>query len=145
MEEHNRRFQLHAYERSNCVRLSAILQALAAAGQPVSTDAVVTAWARRWPDHVGQRGSKAIRARITDGTRYLKAAAIAHRNAEGWWTVDDAGRLKMSADNLEIVIGPDGLSLPPSRWATRPAVPFELRAVQQMLAQRPPVPAAAGV
>lgn len=137
----NLRFQLRAYENTDCVRLCALLTALAPDGGTVTRDAVAVAWATRWPRHTTGNQAR-IRKRICDALRTLRAAGIAYSDlpppipghtppSGGNIIIDRPEWAKLSASNLHIVQDRDGNTIPPAQWKTQPTAPEHLTTTQQ--------------
>lgn len=131
----NLRYELRAYEEANACRLAAILRELTVERPTVARDEVAARWAKRYPRHASQTGSKTIRRRIGNALSVLKVAGMV-RVHDAAIVVIDSGRLKLAAENLAIVEDGQGMAVRPTLWSHRPAVPEHLLTVQGPLEQQ---------
>jgi hypothetical protein len=136
-DEGNARYQLRAYEHTNACRAAFLIRWLARpeGGDPtplLDRKQLIKAWGSRYPRHQSSTGRSRIPARIGRALNALAAAGIIDVDP-GRVRVLSPTLLAMSADNLAIVEGPDGVALPPASWRQRPACPPGLLAVQDAL------------
>ena len=133
--EQNPRYELHAYESTDACRLAFVLQELMAdaGGRTRFTrDEVVAHWAKRYPRHAAQSGSRSIRSRIGKFLSTFKVAGMVQADDDSI-TVVNPERLAMSARNLAIVEDSQGMAKEPADWERRPEAPEHLHAVQAPL------------
>lgn len=139
------RHRMRAYIRGDAIRLACLLRDLSpVAGNdghdpaqniwrlavPITRDRIASLWAQRWPDHALHTGRGAVRARIAHAIAMLRTAGICLPYADSTdIAVADFSLLAMSAGNLEIVVGDDGLARTPDLWPRSVAVPDELHAL----------------
>lgn len=133
----NPRYVLRAFEHTNPVRTAFLIKWFTrpAEGDPsptINRSVLIDSWKSRYPRHAAATGRRRISYRVSQSLHVLKAAGIIDYDLEQV-TVLSPKLLAMAADNLEIVEGPDGTALPPSRWSQRPACPPELLTVQDVL------------
>jgi hypothetical protein len=149
-ETPNRRFELRAYESTNCCRLASFLIELAGEPpQPVDRDKVVERWTDQYPRHAEATGKRNVRGRITNALSILKAADIAKPGEGPAETpvieILDHELVGMVASNLPVVEDAQGVAIPPGLWAGRPSVPDYLLEIQQTLIDQQQAQAAAAV
>lgn len=131
----NPRYELRAYESADACRLASIILGLmaGAAGRTRFTrDEVAAVWAKRYPRHAAQSGSRSIRSRIGKFLSTFKVAGMVQVNGDDITVVNPA-RVAMSARNLAIVEDSQGMAKEPADWERRPEAPEHLHAVQAPL------------
>jgi hypothetical protein len=128
----NPRFRLRAYEQLSAVRTAAIVAELVPArvDAAITRAALVGEWQRRFPQ---PGGSKSVRARISKSLWLLKSIGAVRIDGEWIAIGSDASALRMAAGNLDVVQDHASHGVPRHSWATRPAVPHDLRKLQDDL------------
>lgn len=130
----NPRFRLRAYTEAHPVRTAAIVFALTRADPQAvitRTDAAAE-WARRYPRHADQTGRRSIPARMRAGLLLLKIVDAVTVDNDTITIGTDPTALALAAGNLA-AIEADGHARPPSQWRAEPAVPDDLRPLQETL------------
>lgn len=136
----NLRFELRAYEDTDCCRLANFILGLTTEPPlPVKRDQVISLWREGYPRHAEITGRRSVPRRVGDALWTLKVAEIA-RVIDHEIEVVNLEYLQMSAGNLAIVEDAEGVAVPPGRWTERPVVPPHLLATQRILEQSGPQP-----
>ena len=125
----NLRFELRAYESTDCVRAAAMI----ADDVVVHRDVLAARWAKAWPRHVTLTGKRSIRKRLVTALSNMAIAGLIEREDDRVRVLNRPG-LDMARRNLAIVVDGDGQAIRPGLWARRPEAPQHLHPVQDALA-----------
>jgi hypothetical protein len=129
-KELNLQYELRAYEDKDACRLAAILWLGHEFFQSVSRAQLAENWASLYPRHAGKTGKYSIASRVSGAIRLLRVAGIVRDDGQNVH-ITNVERLKMSAQNLLLIMNRDGIALPPSKWTGRPKVPSHLLSTQE--------------